>query len=160
LRDHGIFEERYLKQPFGEYTVKHTQFPPIDDASVSSVVSRQKSNSGKGFFSGLFEALHESRRLQAARVIQQHRHLIDRAHKAEAAKRAVASAPTKEVPQIVHEAANASTKPGAKMSFSAKLILASVIAGFGVLHFIADGVLRHGPGIQPTEDRMPLANRD
>jgi hypothetical protein len=160
LRDHGIFEERYLKQPFGEYTVKHTQFPPIDDASVSSVVSRQKSNSGKGFFSGLFDAFHESRRLQAARVIQQHRHLIDRAHKAEAAKRAVASAPTKEVPQIVHEAANASTKPGAKMSFSAKLILASVIAGFGVLHFIAEGVLRHGPATQPTEDRMPLANRD
>jgi len=140
--------------------VKHIQFPPIDDASVSSVVSRQKSNSGKGFFSGLFDALHESRRLQAARVIQQHRHLIDRAHKAEAAKRAVASAPWKQVPRIVHEVANASTKPEAKMSFNAKLILVIVIAGFGVLHVIAEGALRHGPATQPTEDRLPLPNRD
>jgi hypothetical protein len=28
----------------------------------------------------------------------------------------------------------------------AKLILVIVIAGFGVLHLIAEGVLRHGPG--------------
>jgi hypothetical protein len=72
----------YLKHP-----LKHTQFPPIDDSSVSSVVSKQKLNSGRGFFSSFSETLHESRRLQAARFIHQHRHLIDRAHKADAAKR-------------------------------------------------------------------------
>ena len=46
------------------------------------------------------------------------------------------------------------------MSFNAKLIIAIVLAGFGVLHFIADGALRHATAAQPTEDRMPLADRD
>lgn len=140
--------------------MKHAQFPPISDASVSSISSQRKSNSVRGYFSRFVEALHESRRLQAARVIGQHRHLIDREHKAEAAKRAAAPAPSKEVPQIVVEAANANSNPGAKMSLNAKLILTIVVAGFGVLHFIAEGALRHGPATQPIEDQMPLANRD
>jgi hypothetical protein len=140
--------------------LKHTQFPPIDDASVSSVVSKQKLNSGRGFFSSFSETLHESRRLQAARFIHQHRHLIDRAHKADAAKRTGAPSLRNKVPQIVLETVNSTGKPGAKMSFCAKLIIAIVLAGFGVLHFIADGALRHATAAQPTEDRMPLADRD
>jgi hypothetical protein len=159
LRDHGIFEERFLKQSFGEYTVKHTQFPPIDDASVSTVTCRQKSNSGKGFFSGLVDALHGSRRLQAARAIQQYRHLIDPAHKADAAKTTGAPSLRREVPRIVLDTANSTGKPGA-MSFNAKLIIAIILAGFGVLHFIADGALSHAPAAQPTEDGMLLPNRD
>ncbi len=140
--------------------MKHTQFPPIDDSSVSSVVSKQKLNSGRGFFSSFSETLHESRRLQAARFIHQHRHLIDRAHKADAAKRTGAPSLRNKVPQIVLETVNSTGKPGAKMSFNAKLIIAIVLAGFGVLHFIADGALRHATAAQPTEDRMPLADRD
>ncbi len=140
--------------------MKHTQFPPIGDASVSSVSSQRRSNSVRGYFSGFVEALHEARWLQAARVIHQHRHLIDRAPKAEAVKEAAASAPRKEVPQIVREKANADRNPGTKMSFNAKLIIVIVVAGFGVLHFMAEGALRHVPATQPAEDLMPLANRD
>jgi hypothetical protein len=158
LRDHGIFEERYLKQSFGEYTVKHTQFPPIDDASVSFVASRQKSNSGKGFFSSLFDALHGSRRLQAARAIQQHRHLIG-GHKADAAKTTGAPSLRREVPRIVLDTASSTRKPGA-VSFNARLIIAVILAGFGALHFIADGALSHASTAPPTEDGMPLPNRD
>jgi hypothetical protein len=139
--------------------VKHIQFPPIDDASVSTVGPAQTSSSARGLFSRFFEALHESRRLQAARVIHQHRHLIDRAHKADAAQTTVVPSP-KQVPRIVPGTANCTGKRGATMSFTAKLIMAIVLAGFVVLHFIAEGALRHASGVQSTEDNMPLANRD
>jgi hypothetical protein len=39
-------------------------------------------------------------------------------------------------------------------------LMAIVIAGFGILHAIADGALRHGPAPQSTEDSAPLPNRD
>ena len=46
------------------------------------------------------------------------------------------------------------------MSFNAKLIIAIILAGFAVLHFIADGALSHAPAAPRTEDGMPLPNRD
>jgi hypothetical protein len=153
------FQMGIVEATIWRFPMKHTQFPPISDASVSSVSSQRRSNSVRGYFSRFVEAFHESRRLQAARVIRQHQHLIDRAHKAEAVKKAAASAPGKEVPQIVIETAN-TENPGTKMSFNAKLIIVIVVAGFGVLHFMAEDALRHGPATQPAEDLMPLANRD
>jgi hypothetical protein len=138
--------------------MKHIQFPPIDDASVSAVGTAQTSNSARGLFSRLFTALHESRRLQAARVIHQHRHLIDRAHKTGAAKRTASPSPNQAPPTIL-EIANSTGERGA-MSFNARFIMAVVIAGFAVLHFMADRTLRHAPAAQATEDNMPLANRD
>jgi hypothetical protein len=38
----------------------------------------------KGYFARLLNALHESRRLQAARVIRQYRHLVVKRHRCEA----------------------------------------------------------------------------
>jgi glutaredoxin len=139
--------------------MKHVQFPPIADASVSPLGSALTSNPGRGLLLRFVEALHESRRLQAARIIERHRHLIDRAHKAEAAKAAVASSPSNQVPNIVLETADAGSS--SNMSFNAKLIMAIVLAGFVVLHFGADAALRHATAAtQPAEDNMPLANRD
>jgi hypothetical protein len=140
--------------------MKHTQFPPISDASVASVTSNRQSNSGGGFFAGVMAALHASRRLQAARVIRQHRHLFHQEPEAGAAKRTGAPSPREPIPQIVRETEKPTAKPGARMSFYSKLIVAIVVAGFGLLHFIADGTLRHASAKQPTEDRMPLPNRD
>ena len=36
---------------------------------------------GRQIFAAIFEALHHSRRLQAARTLRQYRHLIDRAER-------------------------------------------------------------------------------
>ena len=140
--------------------MKHTQFPPINDASVASSVSNGKTKPGRGFFARVMAALHESRRRQAAHAILQHRHLIHREHEAEAAKTTGAPSPRERVPQIVRETEKPTATPGATMSFNSKLIIAIVVAGFAVLHFIADGTLRHASAMQPTEDRMPLADRD
>jgi len=56
--------------------MKHTEFPSISGASLTPVISRPKSNSARGTFVRLVDALHGSRRLQAGRAIRQHRHLI------------------------------------------------------------------------------------
>jgi hypothetical protein len=139
--------------------MKHTKFPPIDDVYIASTTSGRKSNSRAGFFAGIMRALHESRRLQAARTIRQYRHLIHQAPEAASAERTGAPSPSEQVPQIVRETVKPTGKPGA-MSFNLKLIIAIVVVGFGVLHFIADGTLRHASAARPAEDRMPLANRD
>jgi hypothetical protein len=93
-------------------------------------------------------------------VIRQHRHLLHQEPEAGAVKRTGAPSPREPIPQIVRETEKPTAKPGARMSFYSKLIIAIVVAGFGLLHFIADGTLRHASATQPTEDRMPLPNRD
>src|SRR5882724_10204514 len=108
--------------------MKHTQFPPISDVSIASFSSR-RSNLGGGFFAGVMAALHESRRLQAARSIRQYRHLIHQEPEAGAAKR-TAPSPREQVSQIVCETEKPTAKPGAMMSFHSKLIIAIVVVGF------------------------------
>ena len=85
--------------------MKHTQFPPISDVSIASFSSR-RSNLGGGFFAGVMAALHESRRLQAARSIRQYRHLIHQEPEAGAAKRSGVPSPREQVSQIVCELQN------------------------------------------------------
>ena len=101
-------------------------------------------------------ALHESRRRQAARAILQHRHLIHQEHEAEAAKTTGTPSPREQFPQIVRETEKPTANPGAMMSIHSKRIIAIVVTGFAVLHFIGNGALLHASATQPTEDRMPF----
>jgi hypothetical protein len=41
-----------------------------------------------------------------------------------------------------------------------KLLIATAIVGFAFLHAVGYGVMRHATPLQPTEDSVPLANRD
>jgi hypothetical protein len=43
---------------------------------------------------------------------------------------------------------------------TSKLLIATAIVGFVFLHAIAYGAMHHAMALQPTEDSMPLANRD
>jgi hypothetical protein len=140
--------------------MKHTQFPPISDVSLASLTSDRKSNSARGYFALFMGALHASRRLQAARSIRQYRHLFHEEHRQDAGKKAQPQSLMDEAPRTVLETRPRAGTPGAAMSFNAKLLIAIAIAGFGILHAIADGALRHAPSPPPTEDGMPLANRD
>jgi hypothetical protein len=56
--------------------MKHTGFPPISDASLTPWTSRPGPTSLRSFMTCLTHALHASRRLQAARVLRQNRHLV------------------------------------------------------------------------------------
>jgi hypothetical protein len=57
--------------------------PPIENASKTSATRDQLSNR-RSYIAHLFNALRESRRLQAARIIHQYRHLLqeDRGYEA------------------------------------------------------------------------------
>jgi hypothetical protein len=41
-----------------------------------------------------------------------------------------------------------------------KLLIATAIVGFAFLHAVGYGAMRQATVLQPTEDSMPLANRD
>jgi hypothetical protein len=140
--------------------MKHTEFPSISDASLTPVISRPKPNSARGYFAYLIDALHASRRLQAARVIRQNRHLVHEQRGQDTGKTAETKSIADRAPRIAPENEPGAGKPGVAMSAKAMLLMAIAIAGFGILHAIADGALRHASAPQPIEDRMPLPNRD
>jgi hypothetical protein len=140
--------------------MKHTEFPSISDASLTPVISRPRPNSARGYFAYLIDALHASRRLQAARVIRQHRHLIHEERGQAGGWKAETKSREDQAARIAPEAEPAAAKPGVAMSARAMLLMAMVIGGFGILHAIAGVALRHGPAPQPTEDSAPLSNRD
>jgi hypothetical protein len=140
--------------------MKHTEFPSISDASLTPVVSRPNPNSARGYFAYLIDALHASRRLQAARVIRQHRHLIHEQRGQVAGQKAETKSREDQTPRIAPEAEPVAGKPGVAMSTRAILLMAIAIVGFGILHAVADGALRHAAAPQSTEDSAPLPNRD
>jgi hypothetical protein len=57
--------------------MRHVTYHVTGFSLASLVLSRQSKR--RGLFAALFAALHQSRRLQALRVIRQHQHLIVRA---------------------------------------------------------------------------------
>jgi hypothetical protein len=65
-----------LHSPFGVRPMKRTGFPPISDAFLTPLTSRPRAKSLRGSMAYLIDALHASRRLQAARVLRQNRHLV------------------------------------------------------------------------------------
>jgi hypothetical protein len=140
--------------------MKHTEFPSISDASLTPVISRPKPNSSRGYFVYLVDALHASRRLQAARVIRQHRHLIHEERGQAGGQKVETKSGEDQTARIAPETEPDAGRPGVAMSARAMLLMAIVIAGFGILHTIADGALRHAAAPQPTEDSAPLSNRD
>src|SRR5450432_4272169 len=140
--------------------MKHTEFPSISDASLTPVIPKPRPNSARGYFAYLIDALHASRRLQAARVIRQHRHLIREVRGQATGQKAEPKFREDQTARIAPEAQPGAGNPGVAMSARAMLLMAIVIAGFGILHVIADGALPHTAAPQPTEDIAPLPNRD
>jgi hypothetical protein len=63
-------------------------------------------------------------------------------------------------PRIVPGTEPDTSKPKAAMSVRAKLLIVIAVAGFAILHAIAEGALRHAAASQPTEQSMPLPDRD
>jgi hypothetical protein len=57
--------------------MRHATYHVTGFSSTSVVTSRPSKR--RGLFAALFAALHQSRRLQAERVLRQHQHLIARA---------------------------------------------------------------------------------
>jgi hypothetical protein len=140
--------------------MKHIEFPSISDASLTPLPRKRTPNSLRSVVAYLIDALHASRRLQAARVIRQHRHLIHEERGQAVVQKAETKSREDQTARSPPEAQPDARKPGVAMSARAMLLMAIVIAGFGILHAIADGALRNTAAPQPTEDSAPLPNRD
>ena len=140
--------------------MKHTEFPSVSDASLTPLPPKRRPNSLRSVVAYLIEALHASRRLQAARVIRQHRHLVHEQRGHDTGKTAGTKSIADRAPRIAPGTEPDIRTPGVAMSARAMLLMAIMIAGFGILHVIAGGALRHGPATQPTEDSAPLPDRD
>jgi hypothetical protein len=139
--------------------MKHTEVPSISDASLTPLTAKPKLSFPRSLVANLIEALHASRRLQAARVFRQHRHLIHEERGQTARNKAETKSRQDQAQRIVPETEPDAGKPKTALSVNTKLLIA-IAVGFGILHAIADGTLRHPPAPQPTEDSMPLPNRD
>jgi hypothetical protein len=89
-----------------------------------------------GFLPRLIEALHHSRRLQAARVIRSYRHLID-----PACEDRVSGNPTE---RSLDMSSNKAPLPATKAwsSPAVRILVAAVVFGFVVFHIVGDAVLR------------------
>jgi hypothetical protein len=148
--------KQILEFALGDRPMKHTEFPSISDASLTPLKPRRKPNSARGYFAYLIEALHGSRRLQAAGAFRQHRHLVHQ----ETRKTAETKVIEAQTPRIVAGSKPDAGKPKATMSLNLKLLIVITLAGFGILHAVADGALRHAPAPQPAENGMPLPDRD
>jgi hypothetical protein len=61
--------------------MSHTRYPTVEGASETAAAPDRVLNR-RSVFARLLEALHESRRLQAAREIHRHRHLLQK-HRAD-----------------------------------------------------------------------------
>jgi hypothetical protein len=144
----------------GHRPMKHPEFHSISDASLIPFTSRRRSNAAPGYFACLIDALDTSRRLQAAGVMRQHHHLIHEEHGQNTGKTAETKSIQTQVPRIVPGTEPDASKRKAAISLNAKLLIAITVAAFGILHMIANGALRHPPAPVPTEDSMPLPNRD
>src|SRR6185437_3735018 len=141
-----------------ETTARHRQYlhSRIDgDAPRQSEPKRDADR--RGLLAALLDALHDSRRRQAARVIHQYRHLI-------AAPRSVkprgtqASAAIFEQPKGRARMTTSADAPGQPNGRSTTLLtwtlLAVCVIGFGILH-IAGGAIING-AVKPSTETSPV----
>lgn len=121
----------------------------------------------KGPFETLLDALHDSRRRQAARAIHQYRHLIPapRSVRAGAAQTAanIFEQPKGKAKMTTSDDASSSffqrstkvqTTNGPKTNRLTWLLLAICVIGFGILH-IAGGAIING-AVKPTAEMPPV----
>jgi hypothetical protein len=113
----------------------------------------------KRYFAWLLEALHESRRLQAARVIRRHRHLVAKGHDFETADRTL-----KPNDFSKGDTAMASTdharvqRPNKSLSLRAWVLI--TIIGFAALHVAGGIILLHASNSPPTQVSPVDLDRD
>ena len=141
-----------------ETTARHRPYPHLQ---IDSHAPQQSETNGdvarKGLFGALLDALHDSRRRQAARVIHQYRHLI-------AAPRSVkprgtqAGAAMFEQPKgrtRMTTSDDASGRPGGHFTkILTWTLLAVCIIGFGILHIVGGAIINGA--VKPSAEMPPV----
>jgi hypothetical protein len=113
----------------------------------------------RGYFARLLNALHRSRRLQAARVIRQHQHLVAKRHDLKAADNIL-----KPNDFIRRNMDMASTdharvqRPNKSLSLRAWVLIA--IIGFAALHVAGAILLIHASNSRPSQTSTITIDQD
>jgi len=98
---------------------------------------------GGGLITAFLVAMHESRQRQAAREIHRYRHLVHRADAYEAGRLAQ---PKRDLPQRLADHVNDSPRTArgrsAGLALAGKILIATALIAFGVMHFIGDAIIR------------------
>jgi hypothetical protein len=108
----------------------------------------------KGVLGALLNSLHDSRHLQARRVIHEYRHLIAEGGSFRAPDRICEG-----VPEGKSDKAISNDSRAQRSSTSLKLWIAVTAAGFGILH-VAGGLMLHTSNSQPTETSQAAIHYD
>lgn len=119
---------------------------PHDEAEPLLNIDCEPLTRRKGFFAALLNALHESRRRQAQRVIGQYRNLI--------AKERVIKAPDRNceyVAEDISEMAITNDSRARRPSTSIKAWIIAVAVAFGILHIVGAIMLFGAPSTRPIE---------
>jgi hypothetical protein len=128
--------------------------------SVSSCVERGMSASNRKGFGNFLEALHDSRRRQAAREIHRYQQLVREAREYDARPRPESQRSRHGGGQAM--SANLSShssstdhlpKPQSSMSFKLRILMAAALVGFGILHLIGGATMQRASK-PPTEAAM------
>jgi hypothetical protein len=121
-------------------------------AGYAIPTSRTGASDRKSYFARLLEALHDSRRLQALRVIRHYGHLIQEGRKASPNDRPeIASASN---PDEANGDYSRVPRPRPAMSFGVRMLTAIAVIGFGILHLIGGARLSHGSNDRPTQNSI------
>jgi hypothetical protein len=113
----------------------------------------------RGYFARLLNALHRSRRLQASRVIRQHRHLVAKRHDLGAADSI--SKPNDSIRRNVDMASIDHARilrPHKSLSLRAWVLIA--VIGFGALHVVGAILLIHASNSRPSQTSTTTIDQD
>lgn len=143
-----------------ETTARHRPYPHLQ---IDSHAPHQSESSGdapvrKGLFGRLLEALHHSRRRQAARTIHQYRHLIAAPRSVKTGAANIFEQPKGNTKMTTSD--DASNRPNGHSTkvLTTKVLTWSLIAaciiGFGILH-IAGGAIING-AVKPSAEMPPV----
>jgi hypothetical protein len=153
-----------------ETTARHR---PYLHLQIDSQAPQQSESSGdapvrKGLFGRLLDALHDSRRQQASRVIHQYRHLIAAPRSVKTGATNIFEQPKGNIKMTTSDDANnrqngQSTKVLTSKGLTSKgltskgltwALIAACVIGFGILH-IAGGAIING-AVKPPAEMPPV----
>lgn len=116
--------------------------------------------SRNGFLAPLLDALHESRRLQAARIIHQYQDLIAEGR----SFKALDSVSEREVQSGDRDMANGDysriQQSSKSVSLDTWILIAAALVGFGIIHVVGEIISLNASGAQPRETSVPAMRGD
>ncbi len=136
-----------------ETIARHRLHLQIDSHAPQQSYSNDDAPNRKGLFGRVLDALHDSRRQQAARTIHQYRQLIAAPRSVKTGAANIFEQPKGNTKMTTSDDAN-NRQNGHSTKVLTWSLIAACIVGFGILH-IAGGAIING-GVKPPAEMSPV----